>query len=61
MLGDTVTEIGRKAFEDWSSLNSATLGSAVITIGNKGFRETAIASVTIPNSTTVYYIFTFKF
>ena len=47
-----VAEVGDYAFLDASQLTSVTLGNSLRSIGEAAFQQTAITSITIPDSVT---------
>ena len=53
IIGDNVTTIGGRAFQDCKSLTSVTIGDSVTTIGSSAFYScNSLTSVTIPDSVT---------
>jgi predicted nucleic acid-binding Zn-ribbon protein len=53
VIPNTVTSIGRKAFEDCSGLTTIEIPSSVATIGEDAFRNcSGLTSIDIPNSVT---------
>ncbi|MBQ7164840.1 MAG: leucine-rich repeat domain-containing protein, partial [Clostridia bacterium] len=50
VLPDSLTKIGSHAFEKCSALSSVTLGNAVSAIMGYAFAETAITSITLPET-----------
>ena len=51
-IPDSVTSIGKQAFNNCFSLTSVTIGKSVTRIGDSAFRLTDLNSVTIPESVT---------
>ena len=51
ILPDSVTEIGRLAFEACSSLTKVDFGWGVVSIGEKAFCDTAITRLELPDAT----------
>ncbi|MBO7263530.1 MAG: leucine-rich repeat protein, partial [Alistipes sp.] len=52
-IGDDVTEIGDKAFDDWHfNINNITIGKSVVSIGYRAFSGCDITSISIPDSVT---------
>ena len=51
-IPNSVTNIGRNAFQYNNDLTSVTIGNSVTTIGEYAFDDNALTSVTIPDSVT---------
>ena len=60
-IPDSVTSVGRHAFEGCNGLASVTIGSGMTTVGQYAFNEcTSLASVTIPDNVTSIGDWAFK-
>ena len=60
VIPNTVTSIGRAAFNNCIKLSSVTMSTSLITIGEYAFRECPITSIALPNSITTIEAYAFS-